>query len=171
MTTKINEPVHWSLLACGEWSMHIAAVKEGLCFVGSNNQSMEEMSGWAAARYPGRILVRDEAKLAPYAAELQQYLQGERSAFTIPFYFKGTPFQEAIWKALCDIPYGQTRTYSDIAGQIGNPAAVRAVGAAIGANPVLIAVPCHRVIGKNGALTGYRGGMEMKSQLLQLEQR
>ena len=72
--------------------------------------------------------------------------------------YKGTSFQMAVWNALCQIPYGQTFTYSDIANQIGKPAAVRAVGAAIGANPLLITVPCHRVIGKSGALTGYRGG-------------
>ncbi|MCZ2991702.1 MGMT family protein, partial [Acinetobacter baumannii] len=70
---------------------------------------------------------------------------------------------------LCDIPYGQTRSYSDIAQQIQKPTAVRAIGRAIGANPILITVPCHRVIGKNGSLTGYRGGMEMKTQLLELE--
>jgi len=74
-----------------------------------------------------------------------------------------------VWKALNEIPYGQTKTYSDIAHSINKPAAVRAVGAAIGANPILLAVPCHRIVGKNGTLTGYRGGLEMKKKLLELE--
>jgi methylated-DNA-[protein]-cysteine S-methyltransferase len=74
-----------------------------------------------------------------------------------------------VWNALCEIPYGQTQSYSDIANYIAKPASVRAVGTAIGANPVLISVPCHRVIGKNGSLTGYRGGLDMKTKLLQLE--
>jgi methylated-DNA-[protein]-cysteine S-methyltransferase len=124
---------------------------------------------WTKARFPGRTLIQDEDKLQPYAAELIEYLQGIRTGFTIPFDYHGTPFQQAVWSSLSDIPYGQTKSYSDIANTIQRPAAVRAVGAAIGANPVLITVPCHRVIGKNGALTGYRGGMDMKTKLLQLE--
>ncbi len=92
-----------------------------------------------------------------------------RKNFTIPFDFHGTTFQLDVWKALSEIPYGQTKSYSEIANQIQKPRAVRAVGSAIGANPILITVPCHRVIGKNGALTGYRGGMEMKTKLLKLE--
>ncbi len=95
--------------------------------------------------------------------------QNMRKNFTIPFDFHGTTFQLDVWKALSEIPYGQTKSYSEIANQIQKPRAVRAVGSAIGANPILITVPCHRVIGKNGALTGYRGGMEMKTKLLKLE--
>ncbi|RXZ77651.1 methylated-DNA--[protein]-cysteine S-methyltransferase [Paenibacillaceae bacterium] len=95
----------------------------------------------------------------------------KESLISSPFrsFNRGTPFQKAVWKALCEIPYGQTRSYSDIAHQIQKSAAVRAVGTAIGTNPILITVTCHRVIGKNGSLTGYRGGMEMKMILLELE--
>ncbi len=107
--------------------------------------------------------------MAPYARELTDYLEGRRSSFTVPHDLKGTAFQRAVWEALGRIPYGQTVTYSDIAQEVGRPAAVRAVGAAIGANPVMIVVPCHRVIGKNGALTGFRGGLGMKTRLLELE--
>ncbi len=135
----------------------------------SQNKSFEELSDWAKSRFPGSVLVQDDKKLQPYAAELIEYLQGKRRSFTVPFDFHGTAFQIAVWNALCEIPYGQTQSYSDIANYIQKPAAVRAVGAAIGANPVLITVPCHRVIGKNGSLTGYRGGLDMKTQLLHLE--
>ncbi|TXK72388.1 methylated-DNA--[protein]-cysteine S-methyltransferase [Paenibacillus sp. N3.4] len=170
MKNKINSPLYWTLLTHEDWHIHIAATSEGLCFVGSQNHSLKELADWANARFPGSPLIQDDMKLQPYADELIDYLQGNLKSFAIPCDFHGTPFQMAVWNALCAIPYGQTQSYSDIAHQIQRPAAVRAVGAAIGANPVLITIPCHRVIGKNGALTGYRGGMDMKTKLLQLEQ-
>jgi methylated-DNA-[protein]-cysteine S-methyltransferase len=169
MGNKTNSSIYWTLLTHEYWNLHIAATSEGLCYVGSQNQPFEELAEWSNARFPDSTLIRDEEKLQPYAHELIEYLQGTRKSFTVPFDFLGTPFQLAVWNALCSIPYGQTKSYSDIANQIQRPAAVRAVGAAIGANPVLITVPCHRVIGKNGALTGYRGGMDMKKKLLHLE--
>src|SRR5690606_13042195 len=106
----------------------------------------------------------------PYRQELVEYITGQRITFRMATELRGTPFQSAVWQALSRIPYGETATYADIAIQLGKPSAARAVGAAIGANPVLIAIPCHRVIGKNGALTGYRGGLAMKTELLRLEQ-
>lgn len=164
-----NGFIYWSLLAHEEWKLHLAMTEGGLCFVGSNNQPFEELKDWASARYPGRTLVRDDESLRPYSTEIVEYLQATRQSFSFPVVLRGTPFQEAVWNALRQIPYGQTRSYSDIALHIQKPASVRAVGAAIGANPVLITVPCHRVIGKNGALTGYRGGLDMKTKLLELE--
>ena len=107
----------------------------------------------------------------PFSEQIIEYLEGERENFTLSFDYKGTAFQQAVWKALCEIPYGQTKSYSDVANTIDKPKAVRAVGAAIGKNPILITVPCHRVVGKNGSLTGFRGGLEMKKQLLELEQK
>lgn len=169
MKNKRYLTIYWTLLTHENWNMHIAATSEGLCYVGSQNQPFDELAGWAKVRFPGSTLVQNDELLQPYASELVEYLQGTRKSFNIPFDFHGTPFQLAVWNALCDIPYGQTKSYSEIAEQIEKPAAVRAVGSAIGANPVLITVPCHRVIGKNGALTGYRGGMDMKKMLLNLE--
>ena len=169
MSNKTNSPIYWTLLTHEDWHMHIAASSEGLCYVGSQNQPFVELADWVNMRFPGSTLSQDDEKLQPYTAELIEYLQGMRKSFTVPFDVYGTAFQMAVWNALCSIPHGQTKSYSDIAHEIQKPAAVRAVGTAIGANPVLIAVPCHRVIGKNGALTGYRGGMDMKSKLLQLE--
>ncbi|WP_038173268.1 MULTISPECIES: methylated-DNA--[protein]-cysteine S-methyltransferase [Vibrio] len=101
--------------------------------------------------------------------QLQEYFTGQRRHFTLSIAAVGTPFQQQVWQALTTIPYGQTWSYQDIADAIGNPKAVRAVGLANGKNPVSIIVPCHRVIGKNGKLTGYAGGVERKAQLLALE--
>ncbi|WP_313957630.1 methylated-DNA--[protein]-cysteine S-methyltransferase [Paenibacillus sp. Y412MC10] len=163
--------LYWDRLDGDGWSLYAAATAQGLGYVGSHDGSFDELEAWAAQRYPNHEWVRDEVTMLPYITEIAEYLQGTREAFTIPMDDRGTPFQREVWQALCSIPYGQTTTYSEIAHQIGCPAAVRAVGAAIGANPVLIMVPCHRVIGKNGALTGYRGGLDMKDRLLALEAR
>lgn len=101
--------------------------------------------------------------------QLSEYLIGERKSFDLPLKPRGTVFQLQVWKALCDIPYGETRSYKQIAEAIGNPKAVRAVGMANNRNPILIVVPCHRVIGANGKLVGYGAGIEKKEFLLKLE--
>ena len=101
--------------------------------------------------------------------QLEEYFDGKRKAFDIPLALRGTPFQLSCWNALREIGYGETRSYSEIARVIGRPAAVRAVGAANGANPIPIIIPCHRVIGSNGALTGFGGGLDVKRRLLDFE--
>jgi len=101
--------------------------------------------------------------------QLQEYFNGERNEFEITLAAIGTDFQKEVWNALCTIPYGQTRSYTQIAHQIGKPKAVRAVGAANGRNPISIIVPCHRVIGSSGSLTGFAGGLPAKASLLSLE--
>lgn len=103
--------------------------------------------------------------------QLQEYFQGIRTEFDVPLALRGTDFQTSVWKALSGIPYGQTRTYAQIAAQIGRPKACRAVGAANHRNPLAIFVPCHRVVGASGALTGYAGGLAAKRYLLELEAR
>jgi len=100
---------------------------------------------------------------------LEEYLIGKRKEFDIPLALEGTYFQKAVWQALIEIPYGETRSYLDIASKIGNSKAVRAVGLANNRNPIAIIVPCHRVIGKNGKLVGYAGGLQMKEDLIKLE--
>ena len=107
--------------------------------------------------------------LADAARQLREYFGGRRRGFDLPLDPSGTPFQQAVWRALRTIPYGQTRSYAQIARQIGRPSAARAVGAANGRNPVSIVVPCHRVIGAGGKLTGFAGGLKIKAQLLALE--
>ena len=104
-------------------------------------------------------------------SQLREYFSGRRTTFDFPLAPKGTPFQLAVWSALLEIPYGDTTTYAELARRIGRPNAVRAVGAANGANPIPVIIPCHRVIGSNGTLTGYGGGIERKQWLLALEGR
>lgn len=101
--------------------------------------------------------------------QLNEYFQGKRTQFRIELDFDGTDFQQQVWQALLQIPYGETRSYKDIAVQLGNEKAVRAVGAANGKNPISIIAPCHRVVGNNGKLTGFAGGLDNKAILLKLE--
>lgn len=101
--------------------------------------------------------------------QITEYLNGQRREFDFPYRLRGTEFQQKVWRALCAIPYGETRTYGEIAAAVGSPRAARAVGMANHENPILIAVPCHRVIGANGKLVGYGSGLDMKEALLQLE--
>ena len=169
MEQKNKPTLFWSLLKYKDWCFYIASTVKGLVFVGSQDKPFEELAEWAKKRFPGSPLIENQEKLEPYAIEITQYLEGKRQKFTIPFDYNGTDFQLAVWNALCEIPYGEKKTYTDIANSINKPTAVRAVGTAIGANPILITVPCHRVVGKNGTLTGYRGGLKMKTKLLELE--
>lgn len=103
--------------------------------------------------------------------QLAAYFAGRLNAFTVPLDFNGTVFQKRVWNALLTIPFGETRSYSDIARQIGRPTASRAVGAANGRNPISIVAPCHRVVGSNGELTGFAGGLAAKARLLEIEGR
>ncbi len=111
------------------------------------------------------------ALLCHAVQQIMEYLSGVRRSFSLPVAPQGTPFQCAVWRAVCDIPYAQTRSYSQIAAAVGNPRAARAVGMACNRNRIAILIPCHRVIGANGALTGYAGGMDKKAALLSQEQR
>ena len=111
----------------------------------------------------------DDPVLAQARTQLAEYFAGERTRFDLPLAARGTSFQQAVWRALLAVPFGGTSTYGAIAAAIRKPSAVRAVGSAIGANPISIVVPCHRVIGRDGSLTGYAGGLERKAKLLALE--
>lgn len=124
---------------------------------------------------PGRVRLGpmsqapDNPVLLRAAQQLREYFAGTRQSFELDLDFTGTDFQKSVWMALLTIPFGETRSYSQIAEQIGNPSAVRAVGAANGRNPISIVAPCHRVIGASGKLTGFAGGLEAKQLLLTLE--
>lgn len=111
----------------------------------------------------------DDRAFPDAAEQLDAYFAGELQEFDLPLRLSGTEFQRRVWNALRTIPYGETRTYGEIAQQIGAPTAFRAVGLANGHNPIAVIVPCHRVIGANGSLTGFGGGLERKSALLELE--
>jgi len=118
---------------------------------------------------PGPDWRRDPEPLAEARAQLAAYFAGELRRFTLPLAPSGTSFQQTVWRALRDIPHGQTSTYGALARKVGRPTASRAVGAANGQNPLPIVVPCHRVVGSDGSLTGFAGGLKIKSALLELE--
>jgi methylated-DNA-[protein]-cysteine S-methyltransferase len=127
------------------------------------------MDGQRHAPPPPSDRQRDDDWFASIAQQLEEYFGGGRTRFDVPLRLSGTEFQQQVWSALRDIPYGETISYGELARRVGNPAAVRAVGLANGRNPVAIIVPCHRVIGADGSLTGYGGGLERKAWLLDLE--
>ena len=115
--------------------------------------------------------IKETQLIKRMAEEIEEYFAGKRRSFDIPLSMSGTDFQRSVWKALQTIPFGETRSYKDIATQIGNPKACRAVGMANNRNPVAIVVPCHRVIGQDGSMTGYAGGISVKEYLLDVERR
>jgi methylated-DNA-[protein]-cysteine S-methyltransferase len=115
-------------------------------------------------------LTEDPALLVPVRQQLEEYFRGTRRTFDVPLAPRGTPFQLRVWAELVKIPYGTTISYGELARRLGDPNLTRAVGAANGANPISILVPCHRVIGTNGSLVGYAGGLDLKRALLELEQ-
>lgn len=164
-----GQTIEWAVFENVHWRLYMARTTLGLCYIGSPGAAFEDMEKSIRKRFPLAQLHENTSSLKPYILELDAYFNGTRTTFELPVDVKGTPFQQEVWKALSRIPYGETVSYSDIAALINRPTAVRAVGTAIGANPVLIAVPCHRVIGKSGAMTGYRGGLDLKSFLLHLE--
>lgn len=149
----------------------VIATEKGVCWTGTPGTEYAYGLNWLERRLViARVVEGEEvAPLRQAMDQLRRYFAGERLQFSCPLDLRGTPFQVAVWQELCCIPYGSTRSYAQIAQAIGHPKAVRAVGAANGANPVAIIVPCHRVIGSNGTLTGYGGGLPVKAWLLALE--
>jgi methylated-DNA-[protein]-cysteine S-methyltransferase len=121
------------------------------------------------AEIPAGFVKAETPLIKKAAAQIEEYLNGKRKKFSLPLVMRGTPFQMDVWRALQTIPYGETRSYKEIAEMVHRPKAVRAVGMANHNNPISIIVPCHRVIGHNGSLTGYGGGLPLKRRLLELE--
>lgn len=126
-------------------------------------------AGRLRAEYPAALLVRDDRALAPAARHVRRLIAGQKSSSAIPLDIRGTAFQQRVWAELCRIPRGGTRTYSEVASTIGAPSATRAVARACATNPLAVLVPCHRVVGKDGTLTGYRWGLDRKGKLLEAE--
>ena len=151
------EAIHYSRIDSPVGPLLLAISERGLV-------ALEFDRGKVAAGW-----VESPERTAPYARQLEEYFAGRRRRFDLPLDLRGTDFQKRCWQELLKIPYGETRSYAAIARAIGNPAAVRAVGLANGQNPIAIIVPCHRVIGSDGSLTGYGGGLETKRKLLELE--
>lgn len=121
--------------------------------------------------FPNAILLESKERNREVINQLLEYFNGTRKVFSLPIDLRGTDFQKSVWEAVRKVPYGQTRSYGDIAKAIGNPRASRAVGAANGANPISIVIPCHRIIGSDGSMTGFGGGIPLKQKLLDLEKK
>ena len=144
----------------------LVSSSRGVVCVESAKQVEKRAIRW---KREGIRLQRDGKYNTLVARELDAYFAGRLREFTVPLDLRGTPFQRQVWEALCGIPYGVTRSYGEVARALGKPKAARPVGQAIGRNPVAIIVPCHRVIGSDGGLTGYGGGLHIKTALLDLE--
>jgi len=151
----------------------VAVSAEGVCWMslGAQQEQEEILREYVARWYPRCYLIRDQGGTNEARRQIHEYLAGERRTFDLKLDPQGTPFQKRVWQALLQIPYGETCSYEEIARVVGSPQAQRAVGMANHNNPIIITIPCHRVIGKNGSLTGYGAGLELKQYLLDLESR
>jgi len=147
-----DSPVGALLVAGDGEELHLVGFPKG-------SRAKKPLNGWR----------RDDSRFAEAFRQFSAYFAGQLTEFSLPLHFGGTAFQIKVWKALCEIPLGQTVTYGTLAARIGRPKASRAVGAANGANPLPIVVPCHRLVGANGSLTGFGGGLEVKHFLLDHE--
>lgn len=138
----------------------------GRLIIGEENGSITRVT-WT--QLPKSYIQEETELILRCKKQLEEYFAGKRKTFDLPLAPKGTAFQQRVWKALQDIPYGELRTYQEIALAVDNPKGCQAVGGANGKNPIAILIPCHRVIGKDGSMTGYSGGLEKKEWLLELE--
>ncbi len=161
---RLPERLYASTVGWEGWTFRIVSSSQGLRFLALSAVSFDELADKLNAR-----ILADDAPNRTILDQLHGYLTGMRQTFDLPFDLRGTQFQRDVWTTLSTIPYGTTRTYGEVAEQIGRPRAVRAVGQAVGANPVPIVIPCHRVIGHDGRLVGFGGGLPLKERLLSLE--
>lgn len=153
-------------------AISLAATNKGLCWIAfdTGEGSIMSLKRWGKAWLLCDHVIQEESLILKEAVkQLQEYFSGERMEFDLPLDMYGTTFQKMVWEQLMRIPYGQVRSYKDVALALGAPKAVRAVGGANNRNPLSIIVPCHRVVGSNGALVGYGGGLNIKEYLLNLE--
>lgn len=162
-----GQMIHYAVSETKLGPMLVAATERGLCAVRFGEP--HAMTAELRAEYPKADLVEDLAPLRAYLEGIEAHLDGQSPELQLPTDAQGTDFQQKVWAVLRDIPYGETRTYSEIAAALGDPNAVRAVARACATNPVALVVPCHRVVRKGGELAGYRWGLERKKQLLEQE--
>ena len=161
--------IYHTVVACPMGRLLVAATDKGVCSVkiGDSGPALEE---GLLAEFPSANHQQDGGHLAIWAAEILSYLDGEKTGLDLPLDIQATAFQQQVWRMLRTIPYGETRTYQQVAQALGKDRSSRAVGTACGANPVALVIPCHRVLRKDGGLGGYSWGLERKQSLLDLEQ-
>jgi O-6-methylguanine DNA methyltransferase len=168
---RSNETLHVARVDTPIGSLRLASTAAGLAFLELPHSNGSGFTGWLRRWAPGARVEEGFKPNQRAAKQLLEYLAGKRREFELALDLRGTEFQLAVWNALCAIPYGETISYAEQARRVGRPRAPRAVGAANGANPIAIIVPCHRVIGSSGSLTGYGGGLDRKTWLLDHERR
>lgn len=161
MTTMAAQAIRHTVIDSPLGELTLAAAGDGLTGV--------YFDGHRRGPSPNALGERDDTGFAEVRRQLEEYFAGRRTRFDLPLAARGDTFQQRVWALLREIPYGETRSYGQLARELGDPALARAVGAANGRNPLSVIVPCHRVVGADGSLTGYAGGLERKRQLLDLE--
>jgi methylated-DNA-[protein]-cysteine S-methyltransferase len=163
------ETLYYASMKCPVGNLTLFASEKGLFTLFLPVKGREITEALLRKKLPKIRFVRDDGRLREPVRQIEEYFRGKRTAFSVPLDLRGTDFQKKVWKAISGVPYGKTESYGGIAKRIRNSSATRAVGAACGANPVPILIPCHRIVGKNGSLTGFGGGLGMKEKLLELE--
>lgn len=163
MNTSISTALRGTIYKSPIGNIKIFENDNGICQISFGNIQNKNIDSFITTNISDTIYILDTIK------QLDEYFKGQRFKFDIKLNPIGTKFQQRVWKSLCNIQYGETQSYEDIAISIGNPKGCRAVGMANNKNPIAIVIPCHRVIGKNGSLTGYAGGVEIKKYLLDME--
>jgi O-6-methylguanine DNA methyltransferase len=163
-TKRRPERLYGSVISWEGWTFHILSSPAGVRWIDLTATPFDELAETLNAR-----ILPDDSENANVLHQLHDYLEGDRTQFEVPLDLRGTEFQCDAWNALRGIPYGRTRSYGEIAREIGRPRASRAVGQALAANPIPIVIPCHRVVGTTGSLTGFGGGLPLKERLLSLE--
>jgi len=162
--------IRFTTAECPLGRVILAATEKGICWLSFGNTD-KQMEAALRAEFPAASVIRADAELKAWLAELQRHLAGEQPHLDLPLDVRATAFQRRVWDALLAIPYGETRSYKEVAEAIGEPKAVRAVARACATNPVAVIVPCHRVIGTDGKLHGYAGGLHRKRKLLAVERK
>ena len=149
--------------------LHLASSNRGLCKIGLPDEKHTDITAWLSKHFD--VIEENYEKNGSVAKQLMDYLEGNLKTFVLDMHLIGTPFQKRVWEVLSDVPYGEVCSYKDLAMRANSPKGFRAVGMANNKNPIPIIIPCHRVIGSNGDLVGYGGGLDMKVRLLELEGR
>lgn len=161
--------IHYTIMDTLIGQLVVASTERGLIRIILPGEECYDFHSYINKMYPEEIPIEGRGRNRQIIDQLHEYFNGYRTTFSLSLELRGTEFQRSVWKAVADVPYGQTRSYGEIAREIGRPKACRAVGAANGTNPIPIVVPCHRIIGADGSMTGFGGGIPLKKKLLRLE--
>lgn len=167
----MSETIYYDQLQYDNYSFLVAVSHKGLVYVDILGDTLDNVQAYFAKYGEEVTFSRDQSVTAPYLTELKEYLAGKRKTFEQPVDFgkRGTVFQQAVWQELLKVPFGESSTYSVLGERIGKPQATRAIGTAVGKNPIPIIVPCHRILRKDGGIGGYAGGLPLKYSLLAIE--